>query len=197
MIVRIRISQYVLVAAGTLALGYCAAVWIGARSYQDLEAREFGLALRSRSQPAAAVRGRAPIFRAGGLIGKLEIPRLGLSAMIVEGVDGRDLRRAVGHIPGTALPGQPGNIAIAGHRDTFFRPLRNIRPNDTITLSTVQGDYRYHVVSTKVVAPNDAEVLDPTGQDTLTLVTCYPFYYLGPAPKRYVVQAARLSGQDL
>ena len=130
----------------------------------------------------------------GGIVGRLEIPRIGLSVMVVEGVEDGDLKHAAGHIPGTALPGEPGNVGIAGHRDTFFRPLRSIRPNDTITLSTLQGAYRYRVVSTKVVRPEDIQVLYPTGRDTLTLVTCFPFDYVGSAPKRFIVQAHRLAG---
>ena len=130
----------------------------------------------------------------GGVVGRLEIARLGVSVMVVEGVDDSDLKRAVGHIPGTALPGEPGNVGIAGHRDTFFRPLRSIQRDDTITLSTLQGTYRYRVVSTKVVRPEDIQVLYPTGRDSLTLVTCFPFYYVGSAPKRFIVRAERTPG---
>jgi sortase A len=114
--------------------------------------------------------------------------------MVVEGVDDGDLKHAVGHIPGTALPGEDGNVGIAGHRDTFFRPLRSIRRKDTITLSTLQGTYRYRVISTKVVDPDDVEVLYPDGRDTLTLVTCFPFDYVGSAPRRFIVRAERSRG---
>lgn len=112
--------------------------------------------------------------------------------MVVEGVEDGDLKRAAGHIPGTAFPLDPGNVGIAGHRDTFFRPLRSIQRNDTIIVTTLQGAYRHRVVSTEVVGPEDIQVLDPTGRDTLTLVTCFPFDYVGPAPKRFIVQAERL-----
>jgi sortase A len=114
--------------------------------------------------------------------------------MIMEGIDGRTLRHAVGHIPGTPLPGQQGNVAIAGHRDTFFRGLRNIRKDDEITLTTLNGTYRYRVDSTQVVAPEHTEVLDDSGEAILTLVTCYPFYFVGSAPKRFVVRAHRIPG---
>jgi sortase A len=130
----------------------------------------------------------------GGLVGRLEIPRLGLSVMVVEGDNSADLKRAVGHIPGTALPGEPGNVGIAGHRDTLFRPLRSIQRNDLIRLSTLEGDYGYRVVSTSVVGPEDVQVLSPTGKEALTMVTCFPFYYIGPAPKRFIVRAERSSG---
>jgi sortase A len=125
----------------------------------------------------------------GGLIGSLDIPRLGLSAIVIEGTSATSLRRAVGHITGTALPGQPGNVGISGHRDTFFRPLRNIRRNDIITLTTLFGEYRYRVVSTSIVRPDSVAELDPTRGEILTLVTCYPFYYVGPAPNRFIVRA--------
>ncbi|MCX6624691.1 MAG: class D sortase, partial [Acidobacteria bacterium] len=129
---------------------------------------------------------------AKGLLGRIEIPSVGLSVIVFEGVDRRTLRRAAGHIPGTALPGRPGNVGISGHRDTFFRPLRNIRRNDIITVTTPLGDYRYRVVSTSVVAPDDVAVLEPSGYEILTLVTCYPFYFVGPAPGRFVVRAERI-----
>jgi sortase A len=114
--------------------------------------------------------------------------------MILEGTDGRTLRRAVGHIPGTPLPGQRGKVAITGHRDTFFRVLRNVQHDDEITLTTLDGTYRYLVDSTQVVAPEDTKVLDNSGDTILTLVTCYPFYFVGPAPKRFIVRAHKIPG---
>jgi sortase A len=127
-------------------------------------------------------------------LGRIEISSIGLAAMILEGTDRRTLRRAVGHIPGTPLPGQPGNVVITGHRDTFFRGLRNIHKDDEITLTTLNGSFRYRVDSTRVVEPEDTRVLDHSDGAILTLVTCYPFYYVGPAPKRFVVRAHRLPG---
>ena len=114
--------------------------------------------------------------------------------MILEGTDNGTLRRGVGHIPGTSLPGQPGNVAIAGHRDTFFRPLRKIRKNDEITLTTLNGSYRYRVDSTQVIEPDDTQVLDDSDKPILTLVTCYPFNFVGSAPKRFIVRAHRVPG---
>jgi sortase A len=125
------------------------------------------------------------------LVGRIDVPRLGLSVIVAEGVDTLTLGRAAGHIPGTALPGQPGNVGIAAHRDTFFRPLRNISQNDLITLTTLFGVYRYRVVSTKVVSPYNIEVLDPGENEILTLVTCYPFDFVGAAPNRFIVRAER------
>ena len=129
-----------------------------------------------------------------GVIGRLDIPGLHLSAMVREGADAGTLHRAVGHIPGTALPGMEGNVGLAGHRDTFFRPLRNIQVNDPIELETERATYRYVVESTRVVGPRDVRVLaSSAGGETLTLVTCYPFYYVGSAPKRFIVRAALAS----
>src|SRR3984885_11874487 len=124
------------------------------------------------------------------VIGRLEIPRLNLAVMVREGADESTLRRAVGHIPGTERAGNIGNVGLAGHRDTFFRALRNIRADDTIELETTAGKYRYVVKSTRIVTPRDVSVLEASGGETLTLVTCYPFYYVGSAPKRFIVHAA-------
>ena len=123
----------------------------------------------------------------GDILGRIEIPRIHLSAMLLEGVDSDTLRLGAGHVQGTALPGDKGNITIAAHRDTFFRPLRNVRPNDTIVLTTLAGVYHYRVDGTEIVDPTDVQVLKRTRDSQLTLVTCYPFYYLGSAPKRFIV----------
>jgi len=127
------------------------------------------------------------------VIGRLEIPRLKLAVMVREGADEGTLRSAVGHIPGTALPGRIGNVGLAGHRDTFFRALRNIRANDIIEVETTTGTYRYMVNSTRIVTPRDVSVLRASGGETLTLVTCYPFYYVGSAPKRFIVHATQVA----
>lgn len=130
------------------------------------------------------------------VIGRLEIPRLNLAVMVREGAGENTLRRAVGHIPGTALPGNLGNVGLAGHRDTFFRALRNIRKDDTIELETTGGTYRYVVNSTRIVTPRDVSVLKASGGETLTLVTCYPFYYVGSAPKRFIVHATQVTAKE-
>ncbi len=189
----IRITRFALLAMGILALGYCAAVFLEARLYQAAQAGKFARELRA-GRKAPAVQGGTPaVPRDGDVIGRLQIPRVGLSVMVVEGVNAGDLRRAAGHIPGTAAPGEPGNIAIAAHRDTFFRPLCRLRPGDTITLRTLAGAWRYRVASLRVVRPEDIAVLYPTRRDNLTLITCYPFDYIGAAPERFVVRAERLA----
>jgi sortase A len=129
----------------------------------------------------------------GSLVGRLEVPRLGLSAIVREGVASQTLRRGAGRIPGTALPWEAaGNVGVAAHRDRVFRPLKDIGKKDIITLTTVEGTYRYQVEWTKIVTPKDTEVLHDTPGPTLTLVTCYPFYYVGSAPKRFIVRARRI-----
>jgi sortase A len=119
----------------------------------------------------------------------LLIPRLGLSSIVVEGAEDAQLKLGPGHIRGTSFPGESGNIGIAAHRDTFFRPLRYVRKDDTIEVTTQTREYSYKVVSTAVVSPDEVRVLYPQGRETLTLVTCYPFNFVGAAPKRFVVQA--------
>ena len=147
---------------------------------------------RGPSQQASPMEANPPGHSA--TIGRLEIPNLHLAVMVQEGADAGTLRRAVGHIPGTALPGRRGNVGLAGHRDTFFRRLREIHVNDAIELRTKNCTYRYLVESVEIVGPRDVHVLASTGSESLTLVTCYPFYYVGSAPKRFVVHAALKSG---
>jgi len=180
-------TQWTLFAGGILMLGYCGFVLVDTWVFQKQEN-----AALEKFVPQALVASPA-IVGPDGLIGRIQIERLGISAILLEGTRNKTLRRAVGHIAGTALPGQIGNVGIAGHRDTFFRPLRNVQADDIITLTTPGGEYRYRVVSTKVVSPESVEVLNSDGNELLTLVTCYPFYYLGSAPDRFVVRATRVS----
>ncbi len=127
--------------------------------------------------------------RPGEPIGRIEIPRLNLSVAILEGTATETLRVAAGHINGTALPGTAGNICIAAHRDTLFRPLQEVQPQDAIIITTTYGTFRYIVNMVEIVSPSDVRVLRPTTDQELTLITCYPFTYLGPAPKRLAVHA--------
>ncbi|MDP9190106.1 MAG: class D sortase [Acidobacteriota bacterium] len=125
--------------------------------------------------------------------GRLEIPRIGVAAIVKEGDDERTLSRAVGLLRGSARPGEPGNMVLAGHRDTFFRPLRKIKVNDRIRMIVPPNTYEYEVQSLRVVAPEETSVLASNGIEELTLVTCYPFRYLGPAPDRFIVSATRVN----
>lgn len=203
----LRWLQRSLVAVGVVCLGFYAWSWIDARWYQYRQNRAFEEA-RNAPAPAAPASGPRPAaetdalaafreagappqrrFPDGSLIGRLQIERLGLSVIVLEGVGAGALRRGAGHIPSTALPGGTGNVGLAAHRDTFFRPLKDIRQGDRIVFETVDGTYRYQVEWTQIVLPEDTYVLDDPGSPVLTLVTCYPFYYVGSAPKRFIVRA--------
>jgi sortase A len=131
------------------------------------------------------------------LLGRITVPRLELTAMVNEGVDEGTLALAVGHIPGTALPGSTGNVAVAAHRDTFFRPLKDLRANDEIDFTTDQGEFRYRVTSMRIVNPDNVEVLRSSSEPELTMITCYPFEFFGHAPKRFVVQARQIPPRSL
>jgi sortase A len=131
------------------------------------------------------------------LVGRIEIPRLKVNAVVKEGVDNKTLSRAVGHVPYTPLPGQPGNVGVAAHRDTHFRGLRNVRKGDVIRLETLDGTYIYEVDQLKIVWPKNVEVLDPTPDNRITLVTCYPFNFVGSAPKRFIVQGKQVGFEQL
>lgn len=160
--------------------------------------------IRARSELAEMLATAAPLRDSGrpppvaddggsSLIGVLDIPRVNLSVAVLEGDDDRTLRIAAGHLPGTPLPWDEGNTALAGHRDTFFRPLASVRVGDEIHLATRRGAFRYRVRRVTVVGPHDVWVLRPSAEATLTLITCYPFYSLGPAPQRFVVHAERVA----
>ena len=174
---------------GLLAIGlahglWCAFVLIEAHRTQSqpLPARAVPTLPGEEDRPAAAP-------AAGTLLARLESPTLDLSTAVLEGSDDRTLRRGAGHIEDTPLPGARGNVGIAGHRDTVFRALRRAKTGDALTLTTPDRVYQYRVTRTMIVKPEDVYVLDPTSRPTLTLVTCYPFEFIGHAPKRFIVQA--------
>lgn len=127
----------------------------------------------------------------------LRIPSLNLTVPVYDGTTEWMLNRGVGRVAGTAAFESEGNLGIAGHRDGFFRPLRNIRSGDLLYLDTTIATIRYRVVRTSIVAPTDLSVLDATSGRTVTLITCYPFYYIGPAPQRFIVQAVQVDGSTV
>src|SRR5262245_6057748 len=141
---------------------------------------------RTSGATARSVRPRAWVAR-------LEAPAVDLKATVLEGSDDGTLRRAAGHIEYTPLPGEPGNIGIAGHRDTTFYPLRKVKTGDRLTLTTARGIFEDEVRDTRIVEPDDVQVLDPTARSTITLVTCYPFNFVGNAPKRFIVRGELVS----
>jgi sortase A len=141
---------------------------------------------------AAGARAAVPPVVAG----KIEIPRLRVSGEIREGADDDTLSVAVGHVPGTALPGPTGNVALAAHRYGYFKGLRHVRKGDEITVTTARGEFHYAVDSIEVVEIKNVAVLAPTVEPTLTLITCYPFDYVGHAPQRLIVRAHRTDPQE-
>ena len=180
----LRWSSYLVLVAGLCVLGYVVYAYASAYAFQKSAFIDFS----SHPPKAPAVE---RLLSEGSVLGRLQIERLGLSAVVVQGDSPSVLRHAIGHVPGTALPGEYGNIALAGHRDTLFRALRKTRGGDIISLKTAQGEYEYEVQSTAIVAPTDMQVLQSSGGEELTLITCYPFYFIGPAPDRFIVRAHR------
>lgn len=180
-----------LIAVAIVLLGFWVWVAVDSRQFQADLARR--LASRRPGPPprhlAAATRREAS---SSGLVGRIEIPRLKLSVMVVEGTTDRALLHGVGHLEHTAFPGEVGNVTLAGHRDTYFRRLKAIARGDTIRLRTPDGSFAYHVDSVLIVRPDRTDLLDPTPDPTLTLVTCYPFHWIGPAPDRFIVRATEV-----
>ena len=131
------------------------------------------------------------------VLGRIEIPRVGVSAIVREGDDDATLAVAVGHLPGTSLPGEPGNAVLAGHRDSFFRGLRLIRRGDRIQIRAPGNHLEYRVDSTEIVGPHEMRVVAKTPDDRLTLITCYPFAFVGRAPKRFIVRASPIKQPSL
>jgi sortase A len=173
-----------LTAAGIGLLGLVAYEKVDTHIYQE----------RARAQLVVEARAPKPApgtvpLQEGDLLGEIVSERIGLRAAISEGESDGVLRRAVGHVPDTAAPGQIGNVALAGHRDGFFRPLRDIRVGDVITVTAGGVDVRYEVEWTRVVAPADVWVIGPSSARVLTLITCYPFTFIGDAPSRFIVRA--------
>lgn len=183
-----RTLERVLLVVGLVALSWYAAAHLVAAREQAALSRELELArtVASDGRPHTVTPAR---LETRALVGRIEVPRIKLSAVAREGVDVRTLRGSVGHVPGTSLPGDTGNAAFAAHRDTFFSPLKFIRIGDEILITTPDGVHRYAVTGTKVVAPSDVSVLEGVPGHRLTLITCYPFDYVGSAPKRFIVQA--------
>jgi LPXTG-site transpeptidase (sortase) family protein len=211
-----HVAEFVLLLAGLVCVGWFLFSIVDARIYQSYENYSLDAGLRGEeptisgyfrhlitgedSRPPAAVTepqkrpyARRPPMATGSLIGRIEIPRIEISTVVREGTDSKTLKRSAGHVPETALPGEHGNVGIAAHRDSFFRNLRNVREGDTIRVTTTWGVFEYQVDSLQIVLPKNIEVLDPTPAPSMTLVTCYPFNYVGSAPKRFIVRARQVS----
>ena len=198
----LRWTHWFLFIAGAVTLAWVALSLFQARLYQQsagsaLDAQVRAAQIQSAQiqpaqiQAASQLPANLPraIVKEGEVLGRMEISRLGMSIVILEGTSSRTLRLGVGHIAGTAFPGEPGNIGIAGHRDSYFRALKDIRSGDEISIQTATGLSRYQVDRVQMLEPSNIAVLAPTAIPGITLVTCYPFYFVGPAPRRFVVHA--------
>src|SRR5688572_2381737 len=211
-----HIAEFVLLFAGLVCVGWFLFSIVDARIYQSYENYSLDAGLRGEEptisayfrhlisgrdgkppapgmEPSKPRYARRPPMATGSLIGRIEIPRIDISTVVREGTDSKTLKRSAGHVPETALPGEHGNVGIAAHRDSFFRNLRNVREGDTIRMTTAWGVYEYEVESLQIVFPKNIEVLDPTPAPSVTLVTCYPFNYVGSAPKRFIVRARQVN----
>ena len=188
-----------LLLAGSVALTYCADTLVAAKRYQVEAQKQFRKSVSQvsankafsnavRLPTPASPRAVAPLTP----VGELEIPVVGLSAMIAEGDAPGVLRVAVGHVPGTALPGEHGNVVLAAHRDTFFRRLGELKRDEVIQISMLGAEHKYQITFTDVVDPKETWVMKHATGDTLTLITCYPFRFIGPAPKRFIVRARKV-----
>jgi sortase A len=186
----LRNFSTVFLLAGALLLGGYVFVILQAHAFQLRETRHLDSLLRGARPATQTSRVTVSDLKTGSLFGELEIPRIGIDTIVLQGDDSTILRLAAGHIPFTAMPDDSGgNVAIAAHRDTYFRPLRFIKANDLIVIKTPAGIHQYRVQFTRVVRPGDVALLDRTGERTLTLVTCYPFDFIGSAPDRFIVRA--------
>lgn len=185
----LRTAYYAFLAAGIMMLGYAGCAVLDLYWYQGIETTKFeaiGAPSELRADEAAPISD-------GGVIGEIQVPRLGLKAIVVQGDSPKLLRVAVGHLPETALPGEAGNVALAGHRDGLFRRLRDVQPGDSIILRIPDREFHYQVEWTAVVPPTAVQVIQPTSEPALTLVTCFPFYYIRAAPERFVVRARKIA----
>ena len=197
------VLRWLLFTIGVGCLGFYCYSYVYRTGYQIYEGWQFDRETTDEAPPVKtrvglpvvlpdADRGTARTATKAKIIGRLTIPRLHVSLIVEEGVDKLTLARAVGHIPGTALPGERGNVGVAGHRDTFFRALKDLQPNDEITFTTHSGSFHYLVESLTVVEPSNIGVLKPTDRQSLTMVTCFPFNYVGNAPRRFIVRAVSM-----
>jgi sortase A len=186
----VRAISYILVGFGlTLAALGIHSIWKSHQAEQQAEEQWDTIARTEQQQPPK------PLHRVpkGETLARLSIPRLDSHWIVVEGADKNELRIAPGHLIQTALPGTRGNCVIAGHRDTQFRVLQKVKIGEDISVEIEGRTFVYRVTDRHVVAPTDTHPLKPTPTSSLTLVTCYPFYYVGPAPKRFVIRAELVS----
>jgi sortase A len=192
----LRFAQRLFFWLGVALLAYAggAAGYVGI--YQRYQSWKFEQEVPVPKVIQAAIVEEAVDLREGDLVGKLEISRIGISVMVLQGMEEKTLILGAGHVPGTPLPGAEGNVVIAAHRDTFFRKLEGILSGDRIQVATVGRIYEYVVDSSEIVDPEDTRAMESRARSELTLITCYPFYFVGAAPRRFIVHARPLGPTD-
>jgi len=174
---------------GVAALAYVSATAVYATLYQGYQSRRFEAELAVTTDISRPIPEAPTDLHEGALLGRIDIDRIGLSVMVLQGIEERTLIAGAGHVPGTSVPGSEGNVVIAAHRDTFFRKLERILPGDRIHVATFRGSYDYIVGSVETVDPTDTQVMESRDYRELTLITCFPFYFVGAAPRRFIVHA--------
>jgi len=179
---------------GVVMLAYAGGTTAYSEAFQRYQLRKFEQAPQSRPKGSrTAGPEESPDLHEGDVVGKLEVSRIGLSVVVLQGIEESTLVLGAGHVPGTPLPSVEGNVVIAAHRDTFFRKLNVIVPGDRIRLTVRTRTYEYVVDSMDIVDPVITTPMESRGYPELTLITCYPFYFVGAAPKRFIVRARPLS----
>jgi sortase A len=185
----LRVAAGVCVWLGVFAMAIAGGTIAYASIYQQYQSWSFDQRTAAATPVTTAFLEPAVSLHDGDVVGRLEVPRIGLSVMVFQGVGAKILIVGAGHVPDSPLPGAEGNVSIAAHRDTFFRTLKGILHGDSIRLTTARRAYEYVVDSTEIVGPEDVRVMESHGHPELTLITCYPFYFIGAAPQRFVVHA--------
>jgi sortase A len=188
----VRHLDVTLMAFGAICFLWCGTVAVRAARFQRAQTLALecdGHCVQTANAPRAAERPAPAAAADPNLVGRLEIPRLGVSVVVMNGDDDQTLALAAGHLPDTPMPWEWGNSAVAAHRDTFFRPLKDLQPGDELRVVSLHGTFIYRVRETRVVSADEVSVLASGAQPSLTLLTCYPFYYMGSAPKRFVAAA--------
>jgi sortase A len=186
--VRVALSPVLLLLGGMLL------VYVGGQ-YGQMYMEQRRLAEEWRIQQQVRLDGAHQTVAGDGLT-RIRAPKIGLDSFVVEGVSNQDLLLGPGHMPDTALPGDPGNAVISGHRDTFFRHIHELDKGDTLIVQRDGKTFTYEVTGKKIVSPSDISVVKPTPGSRMTLITCYPTYFIGPAPKRLVVFSKLVTGKD-
>ncbi len=202
---RSKIPERISLLAGVVLLTLAGLVWIDGIAHSRSAIADFERARIHVVTPAEQLtwsEGRKSEYErslsgdAGTTLAILRISSTGMEVPVFDSLSDTALNRGAGHVGGTALPGRNGNIAIAGHRDGFFRSLKDLEVGAEIEVTTLRGSRTFHVSELRIVDPLDVSVLDPTEETMLTLITCYPFYFVGPAPERYIVRARLLERKD-